>query len=124
MKTKKLLVPFDFKKPEKRISGFLCPNFDNIQLNSFIQLDKSKEWQAGRVVFVGQDITKEDLFAKIVDSGRKIRSVNSLLQNLEEYLTQIKSLKIGDIIGVRAIENGFELVKLEKPQKPKRSFLP
>ena len=116
MATKKILAPIDLEKPNKKISGFLYPNIDEEQV-SFFEINKGKEWQAGLVVFVGQEITKNDLFAKIVDSGKKIRSVDELLMNLDDYLKQIRLFKIGDIIGVKPRGNGFELVKLKRPKK-------
>jgi hypothetical protein len=123
MATKKILAPFDLEKSDKKITGYLYPNFDVEQINSFLEISKSKEWKTGMVVFTGKEITKNDLFAKIVDSGKKVKSVNDLLKNLESYLNQIRSFKIGDIIGIKPIEDGFELVKLKRPQKIKRKLL-
>jgi len=123
MATKKILAPFDLEKPDKKISGFLYPNIDSEQVTSFLEISKGKEWQTGMVVFTGKEITKNDVFAKIIDSGKKVKSVNDLLNNLEDYLSQIGAFKIGDIIGVKPIKNGFELVKLKKPQKPRRKLL-
>ena len=114
MTTKKLISPIDLEQPNKIIKGFLYPNFDSEKINSFIELNKEKEWKTGIVVFTGKDINKSDLFAKIVDSGKKIKSVNDLLNNLENYLIQIKSFKIGDVVGVKETKEGFEIFKIEK----------
>jgi hypothetical protein len=114
MTTKKLISPIDLEQPSKIIKGFLYPNFDSEKINSFIELNKEKEWKTGIVVFTGKDINKSDLFAKIVDSGKKIKSVNDLLNNLENYLIQIKSFKIGDVVGVKETKEGFEIFKIEK----------
>lgn len=114
MTTKKLISPIDLEQPNKIIKGFLYPNFDSEKINSFIELSKEKEWKTGIIVFTGKDINKSELFAKIVDSGKKIKSVNDLLHKLENYLTQIKSFKIGDIVGIKETNNGFEIFKIEK----------
>jgi hypothetical protein len=114
MTAKKLISPIDLEQPSKIIKGFLYPNFDSEKINSFIELNKEKEWKTGIVVFTGKDINKSDLFAKIVDSGKKIKSVNDLLNNLENYLIQIKSFKIGDVVGVKETKEGFEIFKIEK----------
>jgi fructose-1-phosphate kinase PfkB-like protein len=119
MKTKKILVPFDLKKPDKTQIGFLYPHIDSEQTSSFLEISKDKEWEVGMVVFVGKEITKNDVFAKIVDSGKKINSVKDLLENLEIYLNQITSFKIGDIVGIKSDENGFELIKIKKPKRLK-----
>lgn len=117
-----MLAPFDLEKPDKNIRGFLYPNLDADQVNSFLEISKGKEWFAGMVVYTGIEITKHDVFAKIVDSGKKIKSVNDLLVNLEEYLNQITLFKIGDIVGIKPAGNGFELIKLKKPQRARRKL--
>lgn len=114
MATKKILVPYDLDNPKKDYNVFLYPNINSLEINSFIEIGKNKEWKVGRVVFTGKTITKNDVFAKIVDSGERIESVNKLLQQLDEYLNQISLFKIGDIVGIRYTENGFELFNHKK----------
>jgi hypothetical protein len=114
MATKKILVPYDLDNPKKDYNVFLYPNINSLQNNSFIEIGKDKEWKVGRVVFVGKTITKNDVFAKIVDSGVRIESVNKLLHQLDEYLNQISSFKIGDIVGIRYVENSFDLFNYKK----------
>ena len=115
MSTKKTLVPIDLQRPDKKIKGFLYPNIDLGIINSFIEINKGKEWEAGMVVYTGKEVTKNDIFAKIVDSGKKIESVNYLLNSLEEYLNQVSLFKIGDIVILKPTENGFKLEKIQKP---------
>ena len=109
MATKKILVPYDLNNPKRDYNGYLYPNINSLEINSFVEVEKNKEWKVGRVVYVGKTITKNDVFAKIVDSGNRIESVNSLLQLLDEYLNQISLFKIGDIVGIRYTNNSFEL---------------
>lgn len=125
MKTKKMLVPFDIKQPRKKINGFLCPNFDKEEINSFLEIDTNKEWNVGRIAFIGMEISKNDVFARIVDSGKKIKSVDGLLNTIEDYIEQISNFKIGDVVGIKSLENGkFELIKLKKPPRRVNRKLP
>ncbi len=125
MKTKKVLAPFDLNNPRKKIKGFLCPNIDEEGVNSFLEIDTNKEWNIGRVAFIGMEISKNDVFARIVDSGKKIKSVDGLLNTIEDYIEQISNFKIGDVVGIKSLENGnFELIKLQKPPRRVNRKLP
>ena len=117
MKTRKTLVPFDINNPEKNIAGFLYPNIEIEPISSFRDIKSGREWSAGIVVFVGREISKDDIFASIVDSGTKIRSVPTLLSCLDEYVHQTAQFKIVDVIGIKSSADGFQLVKLEKPRR-------
>lgn len=119
MTTRKTLVPFDRASPDRRIKGFLYPNVDTKPIASFLEIGTSRQWEAGMVVFVGREISKDDVFAKIVDSGKTISSVRELLDIIQEFLGQVNNFKIGDVIGIKPKGDGFELVKLAKPQKSK-----
>ncbi len=120
MKTRKLLAPYDLQNPSKKINSFLYPDIDSNQNNFFTDIKSQKKWEAGIVVFIQSDISKNDFFAKIVDSGKAIESVNVLLESLDNYFEQISSFKVGDVIGLQSLENGFELIKLKKPSRRKR----
>ncbi|MEZ5427523.1 MAG: hypothetical protein R2747_14720 [Pyrinomonadaceae bacterium] len=74
------------------------------------------------VVFVGTEISENDVFAKILDSGQKIKSVELLLRNLEDYLHQTNNFKLGDMIGVKPSTDGFELIKLDKSDRGKNKL--
>ncbi|MBP6002378.1 MAG: hypothetical protein KA746_02980 [Pyrinomonadaceae bacterium] len=115
--SKKMLTPYDPLEPEKAINGFLYPNIDVIGMDSFLEIDTGQKWEVGLVVFVGKELSKNDVFAKIVDSGKKVDYVKELLDIIEDYLRQVSAFKIGDIVGIRSSKRGFELIKLEKPQK-------
>jgi hypothetical protein len=119
VKTKRLLSPFDLNRPENIIKGFLYPNVEANQIDSFLEIKTEKEWRVGMVVYIGMEISENDVFAEIVDSGKKIESVEHLLHNIEEYLRQVNKFKIGDIIGIKPMKESFELIKLEKPPRPK-----
>ena len=122
MTTKKILVPFDYNNPDKNISGFLYPNIDEEQINSFLEVYKGKKWKTGMVVYVGREVSKNDVFAKIIDSRKKIKSVSNTLDIIQKYLNQVRQCKIGDIVEIKSSEDSFELIKLEKPKRPKNKL--
>jgi hypothetical protein len=122
MKTRKLLAPLDLTKPNIKNTGFLYPNITSEQMNFFVELNSDKKWEFGMVVFIGSEISTNDVFAKIVNSGKKINSVSILLSHIEEYLRQVNLYKIGDIVGIKSLNNGFELIKIELPKKQKNKL--
>ncbi len=67
------------------------------------------------MVYVGKEITVNDLFAKLVDSGRKIASVDQAMKMLSEYLAMLQAHKIGNVMSIEpdaAEPNAFRLVKV------------
>lgn len=114
--TRKILAPFDPQRPDKILQGILYPSVNSETITKFQHANTGKEWDVGMVVFLGREIMKEDIFAKIIDSGQKVSSVNLLLTCLDTYIKQLQVFRIGDIVGVESTANGFELVKRERPR--------
>lgn len=111
MQTRKLIAPIDLKKPDRNIRDFAYPAFiDNTW--HLVGFNSGKIWQYGMIVFIGTAVTENDLFARIVDSGRKIESVRALLESLVELSIQVNNFKIGNVVEVIAKEEGgFEIIK-------------
>ena len=60
---------------------------------------RSKKIQRlGQVVYVGIEVSANDVFAKLVDSGIKIEDVEKTLDDIKEYLNMVKDLKIGSVV--------------------------
>ncbi len=114
VQTKKMLVPINMDNPKKTYKGFVYPNFDSNSISSFVEINSDKIWENAMVVYTGKTLTKEDVFSKIVDSGKQITSVSTLLKHLDDYLGQIKGFKVGDKLRVESSPNGFKLVKVNK----------
>lgn len=113
MSTKKLLVAYDESKPTAGQGDFLAVVFEGAT-PVFFGLRSRRTYKTGRMVFLGKEITEKEVFAKLVDSGRKIESVDQTLANLTAYVQQLGSFKIGNVLGVVA-KNGdsrFELIKV------------
>jgi hypothetical protein len=111
--TKKLLVAFDPSDPDAGAGDFVVPVSEEGQI-SFVGLRSKKPSALGRMVYVGKDITVNDLFAKLVDSGRKIPSVNQTIKMLTDYVITLQEHKIGNILSVEttAPPDGFQLTKV------------
>lgn len=110
--TKKLLVAFNPERPEVQSSDFLIPwNLESQPV--FHGLKSGRDCTYGMMIFVGRAVSENDLFAKLVDSGASIKSVDNTLATLQSYISQLQGLKIGNV--VRIVPNidtsfGLELV--------------
>ncbi|WP_430909126.1 hypothetical protein [Maribacter sp. 2-571] len=126
MKSRKAIVPFDPKSPDKRINDFLYPRItgDNVTL---VRTNNGEECKYGMVILKGGGINENDLFAKIVDGKTKITSVKTLLSMLEIYLEQIRTFSIGNIVYIERSDDhpGFVLKKYaNRPTVERTSKLP
>lgn len=104
-KTKKLLVPFDPAKPTWNPSEFLIPALTEGK-PAFAGLTNRKIYEFGRMVYIGMAVSENDLFAKLVDSGAFIENVDETLACLRSYVTQLQSLKIGNIVRIVPADAG------------------
>ena len=94
--TKKVLVPIDINDPEKKINDFLYPDLqvDGLTLTG---IKSGKQWEHGMVILT-RPINENDIFKRIVDSGKKIESVESVLNVLKDYVSELPKYKIGNIL--------------------------
>ena len=109
--TKKLLVMFDPATPDAQSSDFLIPWSREGQA-VFLRLKSGREHKNGMMVFVGRLISEKDLFAKLVDSGAFVSSVEETLDNLRNYIDQLQALKVGNVVRI-ATESGEATFRLE-----------
>ena len=115
MKTKKILVPIDLNKPDKRINDFLYPDWSS-RPAKLTGLKKGKIWETGMIVLTSE-ITEKDIYDGIIEhSGQTIESEEFILKYLSYYISEIQKFKIGNIISVTESENefGFELIKVKE----------
>jgi hypothetical protein len=120
MKTKKMLVAFDERKASSLRGDFLvvvCADEKYL----FWGVKSRQFYDAGLMVFVGIEISESEVFAKLVDSGWKIASVDDTLKTIEAYIDQLSELKIGNVVRIttHGTVGGFELEKVL--DMPKRS---
>jgi hypothetical protein len=120
--TKKLLVSYDPSESERSSSDFLAPIKDSTGL-FFLGLRSKRRRDKGQVVYVGKELTANDIFAKLVDSGCKIENVDNTLNVLETYLRLLQEFKIGNILVLEPcndVGSGYrlKLVSNVAPVKP------
>ncbi|NOS70669.1 MAG: hypothetical protein HOP33_12155 [Verrucomicrobia bacterium] len=110
--TQKLLVTFDSKNPSQLTDDFLVVVLESAQ-PKLLGVRTKKIATSGLMIYVGQEITVNDLFKELVDTGRKIESVEQTLRVLENYIQKLQEFRIGNLLNVEADEaSGFKLVKL------------
>lgn len=115
--TKKMLVPFSMKKGSPVGKSFVVPIHDGDR-PVFVSLSGLKPVEFGSVVYVGRDVSPEDVFAKIVETGAKVLpSVDGQMAMIRDYLDYLPTLKIGDVVKLGFGSDGT--VRLEKQRKPK-----
>jgi hypothetical protein len=125
MVTKKLLVAFDPKKPDHRSSDFLVVVLEGAEAK-LVGIKGKKPVASGLMVYLGREIKVNDLFAKLVDTGRRIESVEQTLRTLDYYIEKLQEFRIGNLLAVESDPvNGFKLVKLaDTPPSTSTSKLP
>lgn len=109
--SKKVLVAFDPEKPDKSSSDFLVPVKNESGEIEFLGTRSKKAIRYGMVILTSRAVTENDLFAKLVDTGRKVPSVADTLDMLGKFLDAMKTVKIGNVVEVvGGSENSITLV--------------
>jgi hypothetical protein len=98
--SKKVLVAFDPENPDKSSSDFLVPVQTESGDIEFFGTRSGKSVRYGMVILTSRAITENDLFAKLVDTGRKVPNVANTLEVLVKFLEVMKSVKIGNVVEV------------------------
>ena len=121
-----MLVACDAAKPEKASSDFLVPVLEDGEF-VFFGTKSKRNVALGMVVFVGRDVTVNGVFARLVDSGRKIPAVTETLDVICSYLRQVSGLKIGQVVQVfphASSPAGFSLIEVKVTKPENKRFLP
>ncbi len=127
MKTKKMPVSVSHGKFKSKSKEFIIP-FTGGDREGFVGIESGKAAQYGLITYIGKDVTVNDIFAKLVDSGQKISNVEASIALFSDFIEQIQQFKVGNIIGISYSKEGigFKLVKeANRPsKKQKESKLP
>ena len=112
--TQKLLVAFNPERPEEPSSDFLVPLLS--EGRRVLHGLRSRAGQRyGLMVYIGRPITEHNLFAKLVDSGAEIGDADGTLASLREYLENLQSLRVGNVVRLRKTDgDSLELELLAK----------
>jgi hypothetical protein len=121
MAMKKILVAFDSQCQSQRSGDFVVPIRDG-ETALFWGLKSKKPSRHGMVVFVGQELGARDLFARLVDTGRKISSVDQCLNDLEIYLRCVSTIRLGDVLAIE--RQGSDLVLVPTGLRPETETVP
>lgn len=124
--TKKLPVSLSYSDFEAKTKEFLVPAAD-AGFGSFRGLKSGSIYPFGALSYLGTEITANDVFARLVDSGQKIRNVDETLKVLDAYLQMLQEFRIGNILAVEpCVESpsGFRLKKIANSPPVKRVNLP
>lgn len=105
--SKKVLVAFDPDNSNAQSSDFLVP----VQLEggnmALLGCRSGKLWKYGMVVLTSRAVNKNDIFARLVEAGHKVQSVDACLSRLELFVEKLRGTKIGNIIKISA--NNYDI---------------
>jgi hypothetical protein len=107
--TKKMLAAVEIEELTMRKGGFVIPSQDEGAPDVFAAIDGTGTASFACVVYTGRDLDAKSLFARVIESGAKVRNVNNLLLDLDNYLGQIKGFKVGNVLGIRKTGDSPEL---------------
>ena len=100
--TKKMLTAIKLGHATTRAGSFVIPSQDTDGRDVFAAIDGSGIAEFAAVSYTGRDLDANAVFARYVDSGAQIADVAALLAELDDYLTQIKTFKVGNVLGLRS----------------------
>ena len=67
------------------------------------------------VVYLGKALTPNDVFARLVDSGQQIPSVDGAVESINEYFALLHEFQIGNVVSISEVDSEprrFKFVKL------------
>ncbi len=80
----------------------------------FFGLSSGKYFEYGMVVMTGKAVTVNDVFTKLIDSGRKVESVDETLESIGNYFELLKAFKISNVLRLIDDSSSPSGVGLEK----------
>ena len=93
-------------------------------MRSLLGVKTKKIRVLGLVVFTGKDLSPNDLFAWLVDTGRKIDSVDETRKDISEYLEVVSSQRIGDVVMIDRKDGRIVMLKTDSRRTTKHTPLP
>lgn len=109
VESKKVLVAYDPDNSNMRSSDFLVPVQLEVCEMALLGCRSGKLWKYGLVVLTSRAVNQNDLFAKLVDAGQKVQSVDACLSRLESFVEQLNSTKIGNIVKISSFNDNLKL---------------
>lgn len=121
--TKKILTAYDPLDPENKSRDHIVVTVNNT-IPVFTGLRTGKTHELGMVIFIGKEITRHDIFAKMVDQKFKILNIDFAMKAIDSYLDQLCEFKIGNIIKLEPCSDGFKLLKIAEMPRIQVKKLP
>ena len=109
VESKKVLVAYDPDNSNMRSSDFLVPVQLEVCEMALLGCRSGKLWKYGLVVLTSRAVNQNDLFAKLVDAGQKVQSVDACLSRLESFVEQLNSPTIGNIVKISSFNDNLKL---------------
>lgn len=97
--TKKLLVAFNAASPKKKSSDFLIPWWVNLK-PVFFGLRSGSQSDLGMVIYTGRSLGENDLLTKCGEIGMHISDPETMAGCFRDYLEQVRSLNIGNVVRI------------------------
>ena len=122
--TKKLPVSVSYGDVEAKSNEFVIPAMDT-GFSGFRGLKSGRLYTYGALSFLGKEITVNDVFARLVDSGQRIDNVDAMLRMLDAYLEAVQDYRIGNVLTVEPSSDrcGFKLTKVaQRPNSGKKKL--
>ena len=126
--TKKALVRFDAKHPERRSSDFLAAIRDDDGTFALRSLKSGRVAKYGLVVYAGRTVTPDDVVSRLVTSGHRIKPGDETRRGIEAFVEQLPSFNIGQVLelvatedipcGIRISGNGSQGLSARNPPSP------
>lgn len=113
--TRKLPVSISHGEYNTNVNEFLVPSAES-GYTMFYGIKSLKQFPFGAVSYLGTDVSTNEVFAKLVDSGYVFNSVHSTLSMIDTYIRMLQSFRIGNVIAIEAspTDGGFRLKLVAK----------
>ena len=110
--TKKLLVEYDSDNPNNESSEFLAVGHKDKKL-SLIGLKTGRVFMFGLLVYIGKDVTKQDLLEKL--DRLQAKETNFVFSDnlLNQYIQTIQDFKIGNKLSLEVKDDSFKFVLIK-----------
>lgn len=120
--TKKLPVSISYGDVQAKCNEFLIPAMD-AGFSGFRGVKSGRLYTYGALSFLGKEITINDVFARLVDSGHRIDDVDATLKMLDAYFAAVQGYRIGTVLTVQPSSDrgGFKLTRVaQRPNAGER----
>lgn len=117
--TKKMPVSVSYAEVKVNANEFLvpCPS----QNTKLIGIKTGKEYSYGTISYIGKSISIEDIIKKMLDNGIDIVDVSSYKEVLNNYIDQLYTFKISNVItSVLNQRDCKDLVLIKIANRPER----